>query len=131
MSLLSFGLSIMEWSCVFLVDQVVKAVQTCGVDRVYCIGCKVLCPHVVDSVTGQHANNNDKLLAVINELKKVFGEEEAAERLLDACGSITSPIIGAVRDELHRLRKWVLLLLNSCSVVVLPHSRRKSATVVS
>ena len=51
--------------------------------------------------------DEDKLPALFETKANALGRDEAAGQLLDACGTISSPILGVVMDELTGESKTV------------------------
>jgi hypothetical protein len=81
--------------------EVVKAVLEEGPDRWYDIGRELGFKggQLDDLVAGQ-TRGEQRLRRIIDEKINKVGEKKAIRALLNACASISSPIIGSVRDTL-------------------------------
>lgn len=84
------------------VNSVIKAVIKHGNDRWYDIGLKLgLSNAQVNTTANDKPSGDGKLLALIERKKEEVGVQCLAQDLLRACKDISSPIIGAVEDELQ------------------------------
>ena len=62
----------------------------------------------VKAITFAIPRDEDKLTALFETKANALVRDEAAEQLLDACGTILNPILGVVMDELTGESKNVL-----------------------
>ena len=88
---------------------VLSAVLKHGPEYWYLIGLKLgFTASQVKAITFAIPRDEDKLTALFETKANAIGQDEGAEQLLDACGTIPNPILGVVMEELTGESKTVL-----------------------
>lgn len=93
----------LTWICVADAESVITAVEKHGSHVWYQIGLELgFADSEVRATVDQITAKTGKLRALIEKRRARVGTEAVARELLDVCMSISTPIAGAVHDELMK-----------------------------